>query len=1117
VTAPVPAARREPRPRGRPRTGPRSGDRSVSRGASTAATTEQGTIRKKLAVGLLLLACASAGQTAAAPAQDHPATIVVAPPTGDRERDRASIRAALDEVRPGGTVQFATGTYLVGELVPIETPRITLLGDPRGTTLRACDPDEYLQMELAVAAARTDDEAWAAVTRCGMFMLTGGRVTVRGFTFEYTRLGLLLGCCHRGGVLRRTDGGYVIEDNTFRNLGNGIRAMLDSPVPSVIRGNRFVNVFHALSAPQVSHLRFVANDISVPDPRGVPAMGYPSFAVAINALGGAASCEHNLVAGNRIEGHPIAIKMVAGPGSACRYNVIRDNVIIASRVPLPASRIYEREPRIADPADPSFSGVPLQLVNGGGTGGPAGVLENNRIEGNRVIGAQGLSILVWRASRNRIAENALAGVAALDPFPGNVLGFPYPESPAANGAGIWISPGSDANEIVGNTFADVGGHAVVLEGDRNRVEPQDLAHTVLDLGRDNRVAAPGWAAPPPHADGYVTIAPGVHVEVRDWGGPVEPLILAAGSNPGTPSLGAFAPDPTNRFRSLASSRSDFGASGEPGSGYCLDPFQEDVRLVVDTLGLVRANPHTISLAARQPLPGNTPLAGTAEPAHARRVRAPSAADAVLDPVTGNRPVHRAGSTMPLDAVVARGPAPPQTRLLVKPDAGRDHHGDRPAPFVPAAGELLGAAGPAATPTDGVVHVAPPTGDPEVDRAGILAAFQRVSPGGTVRFAPGTYLVGELIRLDVPRVTLLGDPHGTTLRGCEPADYEEMEWASASAGNDPPTRADIVRRCGMFELTGGHATVRGFTFEYSRMGLVLGCCHGERPERRTDGGYRIEDNTFRNTGNGIRPGLLTSEPTVIRRNRFVNTFHAISARGGHLHILDNDISVPEPSQVPGMKHPSFAVAFCGEHNVVAGNRIGGHPEAVLLIADPGFDCRHNVIRDNTIVVSRVPIPASRPYAEFTPLADPSDSSFVGVPLVMAAFNRADGDEPAFVEENLVERNRFLGAEGIAIEVAGASRNRIVDNTISAIRTREPFPGNGLGPPPAWRQANGAGIWISAGSEMNQILANTFEDVASFAVVLEGENNRVETRGTNDAVLDLGTGNHVTGGTGGAGRW
>ncbi|HUF90340.1 MAG TPA: hypothetical protein VMR66_10220 [Gemmatimonadota bacterium] len=87
---------------------------------------------------------------------------------------------------------------------------------------------------------------------------------------------------------------------------------------------------------------------------------------------------------------------------------------------------------------------------------------------------------------------------------------------------------------------------------------------------------------------------------------------------------------------------------------------------------------------------------------------------------------------------------------------------------------------------------------EADRASILAALEKVQPGDTVRFAPGTYLVGKLIRVDVPRVTLLGHPDGTTLRGCHPDDFVEANVA--------------LFACNGLELAGEHQTVRDLAFE-----------------------------------------------------------------------------------------------------------------------------------------------------------------------------------------------------------------------------------------------------------------------------------------------------------------
>jgi hypothetical protein len=404
-----------------------------------------------------------------------------------------------------------------------------------------------------------------------------------------------------------------------------------------------------------------------------------------------------------------------------------------------------------------------------------------------------------------------------------------------------------------------------------------------------------------------------------------------------------------------------------------------------------------------------------------------------------------------------------------------------------------------------VRVAPPTGTRDADRASILAALEQARPGGTIQFAPGTYLVGEIVSVTTPRITLLGHPQGTTLRGCDPAEYEEMEWAASRAGRDWRVLFPIVRSCGTFELSGGHSTLRGLTFEYTRMGVVLGCCHADREHRPADGGYLVEGNTFRNSGNGIRPGRLSADPTVIRGNTFINTFHAVSAFGGHLHILENDISVPEPRRVPGVGHPSFAIALCGEHNVIEGNRIDGHPDGILLIADPGNACRENVIRDNTITVRRVPFPASRPYLDMPAITDEADSTIVGVPLLLYAITGEE--EKGIVEANLIDGNRLLGSDGIALEVVGASRNRFVGNTISRVVVRAAFPGNTLGSNTGWRTANGAGIWLSPGSDENEIVGNIFEDIASHAIVIEGDGNRVETRSATDGVRDLGTANRV----------
>ena len=256
-----------------------------------------------------------------------------------------------------------------------------------------------------------------------------------------------------------------------------------------------------------------------------------------------------------------------------------------------------------------------------------------------------------------------------------------------------------------------------------------------------------------------------------------------------------------------------------------------------------------------------------------------------------------------------------------------------------------------------VHVAPPTGERETDRASILAALEQVEPGGTVQFAAGTYLIGEIIPVAVSRITLVGHADGSTLRGCDPEEWAIVQNSRAS--------------CNTLELLGNHQTVRDLTFEHMSLGLALGpgmrrlagLTTGDEEAlfNSITGGHLIEGNTFRESSNGIRGDGRWSESIQIRGNRFINTYHAVSLVGSHVHLLDNDISVPQPERVPSAGHPGLAVQVGGtnehfpggpfdcQHNVIAGNRIEGHPQGSLYFVALGGHCRHNVIRDNTIIV------------------------------------------------------------------------------------------------------------------------------------------------------------------------
>jgi parallel beta-helix repeat protein len=402
-----------------------------------------------------------------------------------------------------------------------------------------------------------------------------------------------------------------------------------------------------------------------------------------------------------------------------------------------------------------------------------------------------------------------------------------------------------------------------------------------------------------------------------------------------------------------------------------------------------------------------------------------------------------------------------------------------------------------------IRVAAPTGVLEVDRASIVAAFEQVRPGGTVQFAPGTYVIGAGIPLDVPRVALLGHVDGTTLRGCDPASIVDHE---------------SLLNCNGFELSGGLQTVQNLTFEYVYAGLYLGCCLRNPVEYRTVGGDRVVGNTFRHSGFGVLTSGSWPEPAVIHKNRFVNTFHGVAIYGGTVHVLDNEFSVPEPEQVQATGYPGDAISLsplrpldggagsstntCA-NNLVAGNRIEGSPQGIRIInwGLPGTVCRHAVIRDNTIMV-RGASSRSRERADSSATGDTA-SRPVGVPI--ALLNLAEG---AVVEGHVIEGNRIDGGEGLGIEILRSSRNIIANNNIGRIDQRNPFPGNAMGLPVEWHEGNGSGIWVSPGSEANEISCNLFEDIARHAVVIEGDSNVVAPAATSEAVRDLGRGNRIS---------
>jgi non-heme chloroperoxidase len=110
--------------------------------------------------------------------------------------------------------------------------------------------------------------------------------------------------------------------------------------------------------------------------------------------------------------------------------------------------------------------------------------------------------------------------------------------------------------------------------------------TAQESARGN-VATP-WADASPHVARMVQVAPGMVLEVLDWGGTGAPLVFLAGGGHSAHMYDGFAPRFAPRFRVLAITRRGVGASANPLTGYDSASLAADIVAVLDSLGLSQA-------------------------------------------------------------------------------------------------------------------------------------------------------------------------------------------------------------------------------------------------------------------------------------------------------------------------------------------------------------------------------------------------------------------------------------------------------------------------------------------------------------------------------------------------
>lgn len=98
-----------------------------------------------------------------------------------------------------------------------------------------------------------------------------------------------------------------------------------------------------------------------------------------------------------------------------------------------------------------------------------------------------------------------------------------------------------------------------------------------------------WTDPSPHGERLTQVQTGVRVEVLDWGGSGEAVILLAGHGDTAHIFDDFAPRLAGDFRVLALTRRGFGASSQPAAGYDLERLVEDIAEVMKGLELQRVH------------------------------------------------------------------------------------------------------------------------------------------------------------------------------------------------------------------------------------------------------------------------------------------------------------------------------------------------------------------------------------------------------------------------------------------------------------------------------------------------------------------------------------------------
>lgn len=348
------------------------------------------------------------------------AVVRVAAPTGNPAVDIPNIQAAVDAATPGAVIQFAHGTYAIGD--PRETqfvvsaPGVTLEGDRRGTTLRGVELD-----------ADNPDDWLCCALLSGTFLLNGGHQTVRRLTFDGYVWAISIG------APGTQTGGYRVENSTFRDGFVGVDFAGWSEEATTVEGNTFENV----TAPVFilgKTLRIRHNRMTITDPAQLT-FGQPAQAVLLapEFLSGGTVSENNVIEENTIVRYNEGVFFLGGPSDVFRNHVIRNNQVIDAR-------IYNAF--LVDNGTVAFLG--------------GGLYQGNVIKDNVLRGSEGVGLVLDAGSDNWILGNEFHDLPGLK---STYSGFP--------GTAIILGAATSHNRLRGNEFENVVNTVVDLGTDNS--------------------------------------------------------------------------------------------------------------------------------------------------------------------------------------------------------------------------------------------------------------------------------------------------------------------------------------------------------------------------------------------------------------------------------------------------------------------------------------------------------------------------------------------------------------------------------------------------------------------------------------------------------------------------